>query len=325
MAGSAGGGARLGRRDPLRAAHHVGLALQREGQRAAAGGLFLPHRCARVLGREHRHAGGAQCADHRAVLAGDGLDRVHELLVLALGVVDQRHRGLRHRGQRRDLARVVHAELDDRGAMPYRLVLPQAQQRQRHADLVVEVALGGQHRRVAQPGAQDRRDHLRHRGLAVAAGDGNDGQVLLLAPGLRQQPQRRLRVGHQQPVQARLGQSALGQGRGGAAGLGLGQEVVGIEALAAQRDEQVARAQRAGVGVHAQQRRRRVADQRGRRQQRRQQLEGAAQRHEGHRRHARRGGGGGRGGVAHSPALSINAARAACTSENARRSPWISW
>src|SRR6476619_5300161 len=45
--------------------------------------------------------------------------------------------------------------------------LAQAQQRQRQADVVVEVAFGGE-RRIADPGAEDRRDHLRHRGLAVA-------------------------------------------------------------------------------------------------------------------------------------------------------------
>ena len=48
--------------------------------------------------------------------------------------------------------------------------------RQRHADVVVEVALGRE-RRVAEPGAQDRRDHLRHRRLAVAAGDRDERQL----------------------------------------------------------------------------------------------------------------------------------------------------
>ena len=58
----------------------------------------------------------------------------------------------------------------------------QAQQRQRQADVVVEVAL---RRQVVLrlPGAQDGRDHLRHRGLAVAAGDGDQRQLELRAPG----------------------------------------------------------------------------------------------------------------------------------------------
>jgi hypothetical protein len=63
---------------------------------------------------------------------------VHELLVLALRVVDQRHRGRAPARQHLDLARVVHAELDHRHAVQARA---QAQQRQRHADVVVQVAL----------------------------------------------------------------------------------------------------------------------------------------------------------------------------------------
>jgi hypothetical protein len=56
------------------------------------------------------------------------------------------------------------------------LVLAQAQQRQRHADVVVEVALVAKAPR-AEPGAQDGRDHLRDRGLAVAAGHRDQRQV----------------------------------------------------------------------------------------------------------------------------------------------------
>ena len=40
-------------------------------------------------------------------------------------------------------------------------------------------------RAVAEPGAQDRRDHLRHRGLAVAAGHRDQRQVEARAPGAR--------------------------------------------------------------------------------------------------------------------------------------------
>src|SRR5438876_10142138 len=53
-------------------------------------------------------------------------------------------------------------------ALPIFRVLAQAQQGQRHADVVVQVPFGRE-RRVAEPGPQDGRDHLRHRGLAVAA------------------------------------------------------------------------------------------------------------------------------------------------------------
>jgi hypothetical protein len=66
--------------------------------------------------------------------------------MLALRVVNQRHRGLRQAGQVRNFAWVVHAQLHHT-----RLVRgSQAQQRQWQANGVVEVALGGQ-RRVAPP------------------------------------------------------------------------------------------------------------------------------------------------------------------------------
>ena len=45
-----------------------------------------------------------------------------------------------------DLAQMVHAHLDHRVAV----LVAQAQQRERHADVVVEIAGGGEHRVVAR-------------------------------------------------------------------------------------------------------------------------------------------------------------------------------
>ncbi len=134
------------------------------------------------------------------------------------------------------------------------------EQRQRHADVVVEVARGGEGG-LAAPGAKDRRDHLRHRGLAVAAGHGDQRQGEARAPCGREAAERDPRVGHLDAGQAGLGEAALGERGGGAGHPSPVEEVVGVEALAAQRHEQVAGTDGAGVAVDARDRRRGGADQ----------------------------------------------------------------
>ena len=91
-----------------------------EAQHRARAGLGAPDGRHRVVGRKDRDAVGRQGLDGGAVLACHGLDAVHELLVLALRVVDERDRGRRDARQQCDLARVVHAEFDDGGATPAR-------------------------------------------------------------------------------------------------------------------------------------------------------------------------------------------------------------
>ena len=113
------------------------------------------------------------------------------------------------------------------------------------------------------PGLQDARDHLRHGGLAVAAGHRDQRQIEVGAPGLAEIDQCGARVVDEQAVDAGLDEAALRQ-RGHRAGrLGLRQEVVRIEAFALERDEEITGLQRAGVAVHAQDVGRTVADQRG--------------------------------------------------------------
>ena len=136
------------------------------------------------------------------------------------------------------------------------------------------------------PGAQDRRDHLRHRRLAVAAGDGDQRQIEAPPPRRGQRAERPQRVGDLQAGQAGLGQPAFGERRRRAGCACLEQEFVGIEALAAQGDEQVAGAQTARVGVHAADRDRTVADELRPGQRRREQRVRLGERH--HRRHAAR-------------------------------------
>ena len=191
-----------------------------------------------------------------------------------------------------------------RRAVPGVVVLAQPQQRQRHADVVVEVAGGGQHA-LAVPRSQDGGDHLRHRRLAVAAGDGDQRQVQARAPGRRQLLQGRQRVADAQTGQRRRAQPRLRQRGHGAGGLRLGEKGVAVETLATQRHEQVAGAQRAGVAVHALEADRTVADE----QAAGQQGVGLRERHH----------------PAIPPSRRCSADPASARSENGRRTPAISW
>ncbi|MDT4834126.1 hypothetical protein FQZ97_677600 [compost metagenome] len=226
---------------------HVGRRIAvAEAQYALPRGQFAPDPGVVVVAGEHRHAVAAQGRDHLAVFARHRFHRGHEFLVFALGVVHQRDGGLGERGEIGDFAGVVHAQLDHREAV----VLAQAQQRERHADVVVQIALRGMGG-VASGRAQDGRHHLRHRGLAVAAGHGDQRQLELLAPQARQLTQGQPRVGHFHTRQTGLRQPRVGDGGHSALRACLRQKVVRIEALALERHEQIARLQAAGVGVHA--------------------------------------------------------------------------
>ena len=102
--------------------------------------------------------------EHLALGAGDAGKVAETLEVLVAGVGDERDRGLRERGERGDLARVIGAHLDHRVAVRGL----EAEQRQRHADVVVEVAAGRERRARA---GEDRREQFLGGRLAVAAAD----------------------------------------------------------------------------------------------------------------------------------------------------------
>jgi hypothetical protein len=208
-----------------------------------------------VVGRKDRRAVGAERLDRRTVLARHRVDAGHELEMLALRVVDQGHRRSGDRRQPRDLAGMVHAELDHCGAVRR----PQPQQGQRQADVVVEVAFGGE-AGVALPGTEDRGDHLRHRGLAVAAGHRHQRQDEAPAPGRGELAESEARVRHLEAGQPGFGEAALGE-RGHRAGrLRPRQEIVGVEAVAAQGHEQVAGTQAPGIAVHPGEGERQIAE-----------------------------------------------------------------
>ena len=149
-----------------------------EGDAAPCTGEAAPQGRVDIVCGKNGHAMGGQGADHSPVFGRDRVHRVHEFQVLALRVVHQRHGGLCHRAELCDFARVVHPEFDHADAV----FAAQAQDGQRHANVVVQVALRGQRRAVRRMQMQDGSNHLRDRGFAVAAGDADQGQMPLRAP-----------------------------------------------------------------------------------------------------------------------------------------------
>ena len=175
-----------------------------KAQHLARTGQAGPQRRERVLRREHRHAICGQGSDHRAVFLGHRGHRGHELQVLALCVVDQRHCGAGQSRQQGNFPGMVHAQLEHCD-----LVLrAQAQQGQRQADVIVQIALGGQ-TGLGFPGLQNRGQHLGHRGLAIAASHSDQRQAELPAPAAGELGQGQAGVGHQQARQA-SGKQPLG-------------------------------------------------------------------------------------------------------------------
>ena len=164
-------------------------------------------------------------------------------------------------GQIGDFAGMVHAQLDHADLVRS----AQAQQRQRHADVVVEIAFGRQSR-LRFPGPQNGRDHLRDRGFPVASGDGNQRQAELRTPAGGKLAQRQPGVSDFETGQPGLRQTVLGDGCHGALRPGLRQKFMRIEMLALERHEQVAGLQAARVGMNAQGHDMAIAHQPGRRQ-----------------------------------------------------------
>ena len=223
-------------------------AAQAEVELAACARAAAEKVSVRVVRIDHRDAFVAQSVVDRGVLGRDVLDRAHELEVLALRVVDQRHRRARDLGEVRDLAPVVHAELDRAPAVR----MAQAEQRERQPDVVVQVAARGQHGFFTRMLPEDRRQHLLDRGLAVRAGDGNERRREARAPVAREIAEAAARVvDHQCRQRVLAAILAVDHRRRGLRRRHCLQKIVAVEALAAQRDEEIARLDRAAVGRHA--------------------------------------------------------------------------
>ena len=156
--------------------------------------------------------------------------------------------GPRDLGQVGDLAVPAHRHLQH----PGRLVAGRGQDRERQADVGVEAAGGAADgaQRAQRRGAQ-----LLGRGLAVRSGDADDQAAELAARGARHVAHRPPRIvgGDDRDAVASGGHAArarhddAGRARGG----GLRREVETVDALAREREEQLAGRDRAAVVVRA--------------------------------------------------------------------------
>jgi hypothetical protein len=158
-------------------------------------------------------------------------------------VGDRADRGAGDARQRVDLPGVVHAELDHQ-----RLVARlEPEDRQREPDVVVQVPRRAPH--APARGLEHARAQLLGGGLAVRAGDRDDGPRELRAPCTRQGSERRHGVADHDRGQLELRVRCARDQRGRCTARGgLGHEVVAVERLALHRDEERARAERARVG-----------------------------------------------------------------------------
>ena len=138
---------------------------------------------------------------------------------------------------------MVGTHLDDREAMSGF----EAQQRQRHADVVVEVTA----RRECRAGAREyRREHLLGGRLAVAAAHAEHEGAAPRAPVRRDRSERRERVPDHDLRQRRIDRAAH-DGACRATPGSTRDELVAVEALATQRDEEHAALDAARVGRDA--------------------------------------------------------------------------
>ena len=122
---------------------------------------------------------------------------------------------------------MIHPSFDHGGAV----LEAQAQKRLRHAHVVVEVAFGGEHSVVAPARAQNRGDHLRRRGFAVAAAHGNEAERVAGAPALGGKPESGAHVRDDNLCNGRL-DGPRHNGGAGAGGRCFFDEIVPVEALA---------------------------------------------------------------------------------------------
>ena len=230
------------------ASRDVGAFTQAERDNATgAARATLPERGEAIIGVDHRRAVRPERFEHLALAPGDAFD-VAEAFEVRLACVDhQADRRLGDRGQVRDFAQVVRAHLDDGATM--RGFEPA--QRERHADVVVEVAL--RHETRTEVG-QDRAGHFLDRRLAVAARDADHDAGERAAPGIRECGQTDQRVGDDDLRQRAIDRSADDRACG-AALRRIGDEVVTVEAVARERDEQRTRLQCTRVADDARKRR----------------------------------------------------------------------
>ena len=154
--------------------------------------------------------------------------------------------GLDHAGERPQLARMVHADLENPDFRGKR----QARQRQRHAPMIVEAAGIGEGLGLAGKGETQR---FLGAGLADAARDADEPRLAARPASAAQASQREKRIVHheQAGVRRKTGRPAMGHGRDRALGERGRDEIMAIETRSRETYEQIARLQGAAVDGNA--------------------------------------------------------------------------
>jgi hypothetical protein len=192
-------------------------------------------------GVEVDHQRAAACCVNFAFCGDDAFQRAEAGEVRRRGVSDDGDVGADEGGERGDFAGVVCADFDDGVAV----FVGQAQQGERYANVVVEVALGGQGLSLLlQEALQD----FFGGGFAVGAGDGNEGGTATFAAVTGKGSERREAVFDDDLRQVDVA-SCFDDSGNGAARFRSFQIVRAVEVFAFEGDEERARRQVAAVGA----------------------------------------------------------------------------
>ena len=108
----------------------------------------------------------------------------------AQSVIDQSNIRTGNSGQQRQFAKMVHTHFNDGIAMFF----VQFQQRQRQANMIVEIASSRQHSFITKSMTQYAGQHLFNRRFAGRAGNAKDKRIHIFTPRLRQFLQSRKRI-----------------------------------------------------------------------------------------------------------------------------------
>ena len=204
------------------------------------GGHVFPQQRKRIIVIDDCGGIGSQARNHLAFGTRDAFQAAEALQVLGAGIGDDADRGTTDAHQRLDFTGAVGSHLHHCEAV----LAAYPEQRQGHADVIVEIAAGAQARAGL---GQDAGNHFLDRGLAIAAGNANDWNGKALAPGPGASGQR-LQCVIDQNLAAGPGLLRTHHGAGRAARHRRGHIVLPIEAWTRQCDEQLTGVHSARVG-----------------------------------------------------------------------------
>ena len=219
----------------------VGRARDAERDDARRGRGIAPIIRIRVVGVDDGGGLSLEPRHHLALAARHAVEISEALEVLGARVGDEADGRAREAHELGDIADAVRAHLDHRTAMRGL----ETHQRHRHADVIVEIAVG-RHARAAA--CENRGGHLLGGGLAVAAAHADDGNRERGAPSGGQLLQRGQRVGHDDLSDAQARHRLLHQRADCAALRRRRDELSPVELRPPERDEQRPGGDRAAVG-----------------------------------------------------------------------------